>query len=180
MSTFREASCFFHLFFFTRYWCVHSVGCYLSRVLFLSPCLRPCSSPLVASSPCLSRHLCDKAPVMTGSWTRSVWGGWGSLFWPLCQSTQNQLHISPKETVRQRVGTRIPRVSHQAGRTFGPGRWQRWAPRWHSWSPGAQSPPAPGQSSRHLVEGKYSNISLGSRITVGYSVGVVGKNWLIK
>lgn len=143
-----------YLPFSTRYWCVHSVGCYLSHVLFLSPCLCLCSSPPVASSPCPSRRLCDKAPVLSGSWTRSAWRGWGTLFWPLCQSTQNQLHISLKETVRQRAGTRIPRVSHRAGRTFGPGRWQRWAPRWHSWSPGAQSPPTPGRSSRHLVERK--------------------------
>lgn len=86
------------------------------------------------------------------------------MFWPLCQSMQNQPHISLKETVRRRAETRIPRVSHLEGRTFGPGRWPRSAPRWRSWSPGAQSQPAPGPSSRHLAERKYCNISFVPRV----------------
>lgn len=140
-------------FFFTRYWCVRSAGCYLSRVPFLCPSLRLCSSPPVASSPCPSPALCERR----GLWTVSR--GWGTLFWPLCQSMQNQPRICLKATVRRRAETRIPRVSRLEGRTFGPGRWPRSAPRWRSWSPGAQSQPAPGRSSRHLAEREHCNIS---------------------
>lgn len=115
----------------------------------------PCSSAPSESSlgqwpPTPSRRRCSG----TRAAGRTLWRWAWSWSWPLCRRKRSQPRICRKGREKPRGGTRSPKESRLAGRRCGPGRWQRSAQWWRSWSPATQSRPTLGLSSHHLDEAK--------------------------